>query len=237
MKGESLKKVFIASSGDLAEERIQLETLLNREGFEPVLWEALEQSITEEKFQERLNRTELISSDIVIFMVRAKFGKYTKQEFDFSYKRLGKEIKKIYVYFFAQDMHDISEEEDKNIRSLKKDLEHKEVIHNKVKDFQELKISILEQKKYWDEPQEASPIRENSQKETDLQKAVEEFLKEKNDIKLLQQTALKFLPKDYRNPIPNTVETVMQLLLRHGKRNINCFPLICVLNSLYQNYS
>jgi len=231
-----LKRVFIASSGDLAKERIQLETLLFRKGFHPVLWEALEQSITKEKFQERLNRTELITSDIVIFMVRAKFGEYTEQEFDFSYDRLGEEIERIYVYFFAQDMHDISDEEDKNIRSFKNKLEQKEVIHNKVKDFMELENKILHQKDYWELPQEYSII-QNTQSKENLQKKVTDFLTQQNELRLLQQTALKFLPNNYQNPIPDTVEAIVQLLFRHGKRTMNCFPLVCVLNSLYQHYS
>ena len=239
LKGKSLKRVFIASSGDLYNERIKLETLLNREGFKPILWEALEKSITEEEFQKRLNREQLITSDIVIFMVNTKFGKYTQQEFDFSYQRLGKEIEKIYVYFFKEGLFDASDEERKNIDEFRDFLQKKEEkLYIAVKNFQDLKISILEERKYWEQPQKHSFHIEDTQKEIDLQKAVKEFLKEKNDIELLQQTALKFLPKDYRNPIPNSVENILNLLLEYGKTpNCNCVPLLCMLGALYPHYS
>lgn len=49
-------RIFIASSNDLADERKDLELLLHREKFEPVLWENIDHSITQEKFQDRINR-------------------------------------------------------------------------------------------------------------------------------------------------------------------------------------
>ena len=78
----SKKRVFIASSSDLKEEREKLKTLLYDEGFEPVLWEDIDHSITVEKFQDRINNDHLTTSDVVIFMVKSRLGKYTIEEFE-----------------------------------------------------------------------------------------------------------------------------------------------------------
>jgi hypothetical protein len=44
------KRVFVASSSDLEDERQQLYTLLTEEGFKAVLWENIDHSITNEEF-------------------------------------------------------------------------------------------------------------------------------------------------------------------------------------------
>lgn len=232
------KRVFIASSGDLAKEREQVETLLYRKGFQPVLWEALEKSITQEKFQERLNRTELIRSNIVIFMVQTKFGKYTRQEFDFSYDNLGEEIERIYVYFFATDMHKVSDEESENIRSFKKELaEKEEVIYNHIENITELEREILSEKDYWELPKSSNSTASNPNSELTLQKAVEKFLTKQNEIHLLQQTLLKYHPSKSKQP-ELTVEEILDGLVQYGKApNSDCVPLLCVLNDLFDRYN
>ena len=75
------KRVFIASSSDLEDERQKLKTLLYDEEFEPILWEDIDHSITDEKFQDRINNDHLTTSDVVIFMVKSRLGKYTIEEF------------------------------------------------------------------------------------------------------------------------------------------------------------
>lgn len=148
-----MKKVFVASSGDLYDERMKLKLLLHEIGVEPVLWEYTDQSITDEEFQKRLNK-DLANSNIVIFMVRSRFGQYTKEEFDFAYARLGKGIEKIYVYFFEQKSEDIDEEDLTNITSFRDSIEKKKSIYKDVKNFTELENHIRQQKEYWNLYQE-----------------------------------------------------------------------------------
>ena len=143
-----MKKVFVASSGDLFNERRDLKLLLYDMGVKPILWESSDQSITQKEFQDRLNK-ELGSSHIVIFMVKTRFGKYTKEEFDFAYKRLGRDISKIYVYFFEQNMYKIDKEQRDNIFSFREQIESMKSIYKDVKDFQELENEILKQKEHW----------------------------------------------------------------------------------------
>ena len=51
-----MKRVFIASSEDLKQERKDLELLLHRDGnFKPIVWENIDHSITENRFQDRIN--------------------------------------------------------------------------------------------------------------------------------------------------------------------------------------
>lgn len=143
-----MKKVFVASSGDLYDERMKLKLLLHEIGVEPILWEYTDQSITDEEFQKRLNK-DLATSNIVIFMVKSRLGQYTKEEFDFAYDKLGKGIDKIYVYFFKKNPDDIDEEHLRNISSFRKSIEKKKSIYRDVKDFTELENHIRQQKEYW----------------------------------------------------------------------------------------
>jgi len=67
-------RIFIASSNDLAQERKDFRLFLYDEGFSPIVWDTIDHSITQEKFQDRINEDHLTTSDIVIFMVKSKLG-------------------------------------------------------------------------------------------------------------------------------------------------------------------
>lgn len=144
-------RVFIASSNDLKQERIDLENLVSREGYTPVVWENIDHSITQEKFQDRINDDHLTTSDIVIFMVKSKLGEFTQEEFEVAYKNLGKNIKKMYIYFFDIDKNHIPKKELRKILFLQEFLEDSGNLYTEVKDFTELKAHFLEQKKFFDQ--------------------------------------------------------------------------------------
>jgi hypothetical protein len=150
-----MTRVFIASSGDLIEERKELEILLYRENFTPIVWENIDHSISKEKFQERTNKEHLAISDTVIFMIKSKLGKYTLEEFTESFKLLGDEIEKIYIYFFEIDRNKVDDDELFKILSLQNFLKKEEKFYKNVKSFNELKSHFLEQKKH------ISPIKTN----------------------------------------------------------------------------
>ena len=142
-------KVFIASSGDLEQERKELKLMLYDEGCTPVLWETIDQSITENSFQDRINEEYLKTSDIVILIVKSRLGKYTMEEFEVAYKNLGTKIQKMYVYFLAVYMHKVDEKEQAKINSLKSFLRNEGKLYKDMENLDKLKIHFFEQKKYF----------------------------------------------------------------------------------------
>lgn len=139
-------RVFIASSSDLSEEREKLELLLFRENYEPVVWENIDHAITEDRFQTKINEEELLTSDIVIFMIKSRLGPYTFEEFQESYKNLGKRIAKIYIYFFKTDLNSIATKEIKKIIDLETYLQEEGKFYQKVDNLKDLENHFLKQK-------------------------------------------------------------------------------------------
>ena len=113
-------RIFIASSNDLFQERKDFRLFLYDQDLKPVVWENIDQSITKERFQDRINEHHLNTSDIVVFMIKSKLGKYTKEEFEEACKSLGNTISKIYVYFFKESKDNIDDEQLLEILTLKK---------------------------------------------------------------------------------------------------------------------
>lgn len=142
-------RFFIASSGELEEERRKLELLIYRNNFKAVVWEDIDHSITKEKFQDRINQEHLNSSDVVIFMIKSRLGMFTYEEFEEAYKNLGKTIKKIYVYFFSVSSNDIKPDEFTKIRELKNFLQKEGKFPQNIENFQELENHFLNQKKHF----------------------------------------------------------------------------------------
>lgn len=141
-------RIFIASSSELNEERDKLELLLYREDFKPVKWENIDHSITTDRFQSRINEAYLLTSDIVIFMIKSRLGEYTFEEFEESYKNLGLKIDKIYIYFFDIDKNLIHKKELRKIMDLEDFLEEEGKLYHKVKDFRDLENHFLKQIKH-----------------------------------------------------------------------------------------
>ncbi|MCX6051106.1 MAG: NB-ARC domain-containing protein [Campylobacterales bacterium] len=146
-------KVFIASSGDLEQERKDLKLLLYDEGFTPIVWETIDQSITENKFQDRINEEYLKTSDVIILIVKSRLGKYTIEEFEIAYKNLGTKIKRMYVYFLSVDMHEVDRKEQNKINALKDFLEAEGKLYKVMENLDKLKLHFLEQKKYFENSQ------------------------------------------------------------------------------------
>ncbi len=146
---ENKKRVFVASSSDLKKERKELKELLNDEGFQPELWEDIDHSITSEEFQDRINNKHLIRSDIVIFMIKSKLGKFTKQEFDLVYGKLSHtDILRMYVYIFPGDTSKDDFDELIKINDLKKQLEKDGKLWIPVKNPLELKVHFYKEIKH-----------------------------------------------------------------------------------------
>lgn len=102
-------KVFIASSGELSEEREVLKTFINTESdfyhdfglyIKPIMWELESKKFAEGRKQEEYNEL-LRNCDIAIFMFGTKVGNYTKEEFNVAVKNKRKNNipKYIFTYF------------------------------------------------------------------------------------------------------------------------------------------
>lgn len=150
-------RIFIASSNDLFQERKDFRLFLYDQELKPVVWENIDQSITKERFQDRINQDHLNTSDIVVFMIKSKLGKYTKEEFEEACKSLGNTILKIYVYFFKESKDNIDDEQLLEILTLKKYLKTFGDLYQEVNNYQELEHHFLTQIKYFDIPDKENP--------------------------------------------------------------------------------
>jgi len=138
------KRVFIASSSDLEVERKELENLLHRKKiFEPILWENLSKGIEKKSFQETLNK-ELLNSQIVIFMIKSKLGKFSLGEFELAYQNLGKKIEKIHVCFFPIKKGTPTKEK-QIILDLQKFLDNEGKIYEEPDNYSEFENYIVNQ--------------------------------------------------------------------------------------------
>jgi len=170
-------RIFIASSNDLAQERKDFRLFLYDEGFNPIVWDTIDHSITQEKFQDRINEDHLTTSDIVVFMVKAKLGKYTIEEFEEACKSLGQTIQKIYVYFFKESKDAIEDDELIKILSLKKYLKTFGDLYTEVANYKELENHFLKQIKHFKNEQvdlstQSINSSEQNQKEKTISRSV-----------------------------------------------------------------
>lgn len=102
------KKIFLASSSELKEEREQFEISINRKNkewldrgvfLELVLWEDFIDAVSRTRLQDEYNKA-IRESDIFVMLFLTKVGKYTEEEFDTAlaqFKATGKPV--IFTYF------------------------------------------------------------------------------------------------------------------------------------------
>ena len=162
-------RIFIASSNDLVQERKDFRLFLYDQDLKPVVWENIDQSITKERFQDRINQDHLNTSDIVVFMIKSKLGKYTKEEFEEACKSLGNTISKIYVYFFKESKDNIDDEQLLEILTLKKYLKTFGDLYQEVNNYQELEHHFLTQIKYFDIPDKEDSTQDITTQEIQFQ--------------------------------------------------------------------
>ncbi len=237
-----MTRVFVASSGDLADERKELKEFLHDEEFKPVLWEDSDKSITTQEYQKRLNEDYLYNSDIVIFMIKNRYGKYTREEFNFSYSKLDKGIERIFVYFFPQDITKMSYEDIEHIKKLQDFLEEDGKIYNTVQDINELKLAFSKQEKYWDSPKiveysDEERVLEDTQEHyiiPDEIKQLKELLNQANPLHF-QAMTYAFLPIQSFGRLPSSANEIVEYLYRLGKEDDNSIPLLCLLKKLYND--
>ena len=101
-------KIFLASSEELKEERLELAGLIGHMNYALeksdvklylVKWEYLDASMSQLHKQEEYNK-KLEECDICIVLFWTRFGKYTKTELDTAFRKKGEgSLRKLYVAF------------------------------------------------------------------------------------------------------------------------------------------
>lgn len=118
-------RIFLASSSELSDERIQLASLIENLNyrFEPrgfklqlIKWEYLDSSMNASRKQDEYN-AELSKCDICMIMFWKSLGRYTREEFNCAYDGFceGRKPYKIYVFFKETEMPNKEVAEFKNV--------------------------------------------------------------------------------------------------------------------------
>jgi hypothetical protein len=148
-------RIFLASPGDLMEERQAIDRFVSKENrrlhpdtfLDLVMWEDQIQSFDQQRIQDVFNE-QLEECDIVLCLFFTKVGKFTKEEFDLAYARLkqGQNPHYLYVYFKSGsvDIDDIDEEILK-IRKLKQEIANAEQIFHTFTSQDDLLLQLRNQ--------------------------------------------------------------------------------------------
>jgi len=149
-------KIFLASSGELKEEREKIalfiaeknKKLVKQDVFiELVVWEELLHSFRGERIQDYFNE-EMLNCEIVIALFYKKVGQFTKEEFDIAYKGLkdGRNPKHMFVFFKEAKIH--MSEFTKDVMAvvkLKNDIEKAEQIYSTFNSNEDLILKLQRQ--------------------------------------------------------------------------------------------
>jgi hypothetical protein len=131
-------KIFLASSSELKEDRVQFELFINKinkewvkQGvfFELVVWEDFIDAMSATRLQDEYNKA-IPGCDIFVMLFQNKVGKYTEEEFNTAFKQFN-ETKKPFVYTYFKDTGDekIREENLHLFREKLKALGHFETVY------------------------------------------------------------------------------------------------------------
>lgn len=149
-------KIFLASSGELLEERREVELFVRRENrklnlrniyLDLVVWEDLRHSFQGERIQDYFNE-EMLKCEVVVFLFWKKVGDFTKEELDVAYEQFkaGKKPRSLYVYFKSGQIP-IAEinEEILKINQLKKEIETAEELYGHFDSKEHLLLQLKHQ--------------------------------------------------------------------------------------------
>jgi internalin A len=119
-------KIFIASSHDLAEERMQIEFIISKINsksqendyfLEMELWESFIDAMSQTRLQDQYNQM-ISNSDIFILLLSTKIGKYTTMEFEQAFKEFKINNKPFILTFFKETKIQISQENSSELMSF-----------------------------------------------------------------------------------------------------------------------
>ena len=104
------KKVFLASSSELKEDREQFELFLNRKNkdwvskgvfLELVVWEDFLDALSKTRLQDEYNK-EIRECDLFVMLFCTKVGQYTEEEFDTAFDQF-KATERPFIFTYFKD--------------------------------------------------------------------------------------------------------------------------------------
>lgn len=119
------KKIFLASSSELAHDRRELELFLSRKNndwyekgifLELVIWENFLDAISQSRLQDEYNKA-IKECDIFLMLFFTKVGKYTAEEFETAFGQF-KETNKPFIFTYFKDAEIKTSEIGEEILSL-----------------------------------------------------------------------------------------------------------------------
>jgi len=149
-------KVFLASSGELAQERKEITLMISRQNnkwteqdiyLELVVWEDLLHSFHRDRIQDYFNE-KMLKCDIVIALFYRKVGQFTEEEFRLAYKKLkeGKNPNFLFVFFKSGkiEIEEVNEDILK-IGQLKKEIQQYQQIYRTFTSTEDLIMQLQRQ--------------------------------------------------------------------------------------------
>lgn len=104
------KKIFLASSAELIEDRKEFEIFIGRKNkdwiakgvvLEPVMWEDFLDAVSQTRLQDEYNKA-IAECDIFVMLFWTKVGKYTEEEFERAFKQF-KSTNKPFIFTYFKD--------------------------------------------------------------------------------------------------------------------------------------
>jgi len=166
-------KIFLASSGELLEERKEISSFIRQENdrlindgiyFKLIIWEDLLHSFSGDRVQNYFNE-EMLTCDIVIALFYKKVGQFTKEEFDKAHKNLINDKNPRYLFVFFKDVNipisDINEDVMKIVK-LKEKIEKAEQMYDNYNSTQDLILKLKKQLDHLSEQQIIYNVKKSS---------------------------------------------------------------------------
>ncbi len=120
------KKIFLASSAELKEDRKEFEIFINRKNkhwvdqgvyLELVMWEDFLDAMSQSRLQDEYNKA-IRECDIFVMLFWTKVGKYTEEEFEHAFKQFKSTHKPFIFTYFKEAEVSLSSANKKDLMSL-----------------------------------------------------------------------------------------------------------------------
>jgi len=151
-------KIFLASSAELKEERVQVELMIAKMNrrlrsmglfLELVIWEELKHSFYGTRIQNYFN-IEMLKCDVVIFMFYQLVGDFTVEEFNTAFNSFNTGSRPFYLYVYFKEITNvvigqIDDQKFSKINNLKTTIQKAEQIYCKFTSNEDLKTQLQNQ--------------------------------------------------------------------------------------------
>lgn len=150
------KKIFLASSSELKEDREQFEILINRKNkawidkgifLELVIWEDFLDALSQTRLQDRYNEA-IRECDIFVMLFFTKVGKYTNEEFETAFGQF-KQTNKPFIFTYFKDAEittgSVNKKDLMSLLAFQKKLDQLGHFYTVYKNIDELKLKFSSQ--------------------------------------------------------------------------------------------